>query len=347
MNTIKDKSTIKDVAKAAGVSVATVSRVINNNYVVSEEVTQRVQQAISDLGYYSNSIARSLRVNSTNTIGFVVANISNSYHVSMAQAVENEIKKYNYNMIMCSTMDSRDGEISYLKLLQSKNVDGIILQTTGKNDDFVLEMNKHIPIVLINRRIVQGEFVGDLVDSNNQNGAYILARQLLMLRHKKILVLRGPKYISNANERFAGFVKAMNEFGLQADQSYPFQKICEMSVKGGFNAAESMYSLPELPTAVLSLSNLVSMGFLKALRKKNINLPEDLSFVGFDDIDNWDLMQSRPTLVKYNSVEMGKQAGSAIMERIKDRSIPNREFIFEPELVKGNTLGLPKEDNDW
>ena len=335
--------TIKDIAREADVSVATVSRVINKNYFVSEDITQRVSKAIEELGYISNSIARSLKINTTNTVGFVVSNISNPYHTSMAQAVENEIKKQNYNMIVCSTVNSKEREISHLKLLMSKNVDGLILNPTCENVDFVMEMSKVIPIVLINRRIPHNEFLGDLVDSNNRKGGYILAKQLLRLGHRKIFVLQGPQTMSNANERFAGVLDAMKEFGLKVDDEYPQRLVCHFSEADGEKACEYLSSMERRPTAVISLSNMVSIGFLRALRKKRIMMPEDISFVGFDNLDNWDLLEYRPTLVKYDTVSMGSQAGKAIIERIQNRMLPNREFIFEPTMLHGNTLGLPQE----
>ena len=338
-----ERVTIKDIARAANVSVATVSRVINKNYFVSEDVTQRVRKAVDELGYISNSIARSLKINTTNTVGFVVSNISNPYHTSMAQAVEDEIKKQNYNMIVCSTVNSKEREISHLKLLMSKNVDGLILNPTCENIEFVMEMSKVIPIILINRRILHNEFVGDLVDSNNRKGGYILAKQLLRLGHRKILVLRGPKHMSNANERFAGVLDAMKEFDLKVDDEYPQRVICHFADADGARACEYLSEMENKPTAVISLSNLVATGFLRTLRKKRIILPEDISFVGFDNMDNWDLLESRPTLVKYDTVAMGAQVGKAIIERIQNRALPNREFIFEPTLLHGNTLGLPRE----
>lgn len=140
--------TIKDVAKLAGVSIATVSRVINDNYYVSPEIKEKVLQAIEDLDYYPNYVARSLKSEKTNSIGFLVSDISNTYFTTMAKALEDVIHKKNYSLIVCSTEDKKEKELAYLKLLISKKVDGLILNTTGKNDELIAELSKQLPIVL-------------------------------------------------------------------------------------------------------------------------------------------------------------------------------------------------------
>ena len=167
---MKSSITIKDVAKECGFSVATVSRVINDNYYVSPEVKKKVIAAISKLDYTPNSVARSLKSNSSGIIGYITADFSNSYHITIAKAVEDIVRPMNYNLIVCSSNNSAISEEQYLRLLMSKNVDGILLNSSGKNDDFILDVNKKIPMVLITRRLNTPGFHGDFADCNNVYG---------------------------------------------------------------------------------------------------------------------------------------------------------------------------------
>jgi Transcriptional regulators len=329
-----------EVAKDASVSVATVSRIINKNYNVSSNVRERVLESMEKLAYHPNFIARSLKTNSTNTIGFVVSDISNTYHISIARAVEDVIGEKNFNLTVCSTGNDKERELTYLKLLLSQNIAALILNTTGKNDDFILEMNKYIPIIVLNRRIIKPGFVGDVVDENNILGSYLLTKQLLLLGHRRIFVVHGPMYLSNSRERFQGFVKAMNEFGIEVGEGYPYKYDSNFSMEGGYNAVEYMCQLPQKPTAILTQNNMSTIGVLKCCKEKRINSPEDISIAAHDMIDNLDLMATKPTVASFNTQSMGYNAGKAILERIENPLIPNREFIEEPVILRGNALGV-------
>ena len=335
-----DRVTMQEVAKDANVSIATVSRVINNNYNVNEKTRQRVLKSMEKLSYLPNSIARSLKINATNTIGFVVSDISNTYHISIARAVEDVIEKHNFNMTVCSTGNDKERELTYLKLLMSQNIAGLILNTTGKNDDFILEMNKYIPIVLLNRKIDSAEFVGDLVGTDNYNCSYQLTEILLKMGHRRIFVVHGPLELSNGMERFSGFVQAMKDYGVDVGEDYPYKFNSEFSLDGGYNAVEYMRKLPQKPTAIFAQNNMSTIGVLKACKEHNINAPEDISLVAYDTIDNLNLMATRPTVASYNTHSMGYKAGKAILERIKNPRIPNREFIELPEIITGNAVGV-------
>lgn len=333
------------MAKAAHVSIATVSRVMNQNYYVSPAVEKRVLDATKALGYLPNSVARSLKVNATHTIGFIVSDISNAYHISIAREVEDIIKNSNYSLIVCSTENNKERELTYLKLLKSKNIDALILNTTGFNDNFIqTNLNGYIPIILINRRVHFQNFIGDLADSNNKLGAYLLTKQLLLLGHRKIFVVSGSPNLSNSQERFAGFTKAMNEFGIVISENYPFRYEGNFTLESGYQAVEYMYTLSSKPTAIVSLNNMMTIGILKCLCTRNIQIPEDISIVGYDGIENLELMSVRPTVANFDPHIIGKHVGMAILERIRDNHIENREFILDPEIINGNAVSIPTDN---
>ena len=343
MDVRNDRITIQDVAKDAGVSIATVSRVINNNYNVNEKTRESVLRSMEKLSYLPNSIARSLKINSTRTIGFVVSDISNTYHISIARAVEDVIAKHNFNMTVCSTGNDKERELTYLKLLMSQNIAGLILNSTGKNEDFILEMNKYIPIVLLNRKIDSPNFIGDVVGTDNEKSSTLLTKQLIKLGHRRIMVVHGSLDLSNGLERYNGFVKAMKEIDIEVGKDYPYQFDSNFTLEGGYNAVEYMKSLPQKPTAVFTQNNMSTLGVLRAFKENNINAPDDISMVSYDTLDNLNLMITRPTVASYDTHSMGYNAGMAILERIKDPTIPNREFIEQPEIIIGNAVGICME----
>lgn len=330
--------TIKDVARHAEVSIATVSRVINKNYYVSPETSEKVLQAINKLNYYPNSVARSLKNNSTLTIGFLVSDISNGYFISVIRAVEDIINKENYNIIVCSTSDKKDEELVYLKLLMSKQVDGLVINTSGKNDEFITSLSKQTPIVLLNRKITQNGFKGDLIDSDNTQGAYALTKHLLSFGHYKIGVINGNLMVSTGGERFTGFKKAMQEVGIEVDDGYRYRYDGDFTMDSGYKGAAKLMESEDRPTAILSMNNAMTIGALKYFRNNGINIPGDISVACYGNIDNIELMYTQPSIVTLNPVTIGHKIGEFMLERIKDDKLSNREFIYSPQLVPGNAV---------
>ena len=336
------RATIKDIAREANVSLATVSRSLNHDPCVTDAMRTRVLETAKRLGYVPNTIAKSLKTNSTYTIGFLVSDISNSYYISIARSVEDIVSSQNYNLMLCSTGNRKERELDYLQMLMSKNIDGLILNTTGRNNDFVLEMSKKTPMVLLNRRIMAPEFRGDLIDTNSYLGCYRLTKQLLALGHRKIFVVRGPAHLSNSFERFQGFVDAMGEAGIQVDKTYPYLYTGEFTLQSGVEAIRHMCALEDWPTAILSQNNMMTIGILEELRRKMIRIPEDISLVSYDSINNMDLMTTRPTSATFDMAAIGEQVGQSILSRIKNPEMPCREYIFDPTITPGNSLGIPR-----
>lgn len=336
------QATIKDIAQKAQVSVATVSRALNGSSCVTDAMRERVMAASQELGYVPNSIAKSLKTNSTYTIGFLVPDISNHFLISIARTMEDIVSHQQYNLILCSTGNRADRELDYLKMLMSRNVDGLILNTTGHNDEFILKMNRQTPMVLLNRRIRNSGFRGDLVDTNNHLGSYLLTRQLLSLGHRKIFVVRGPLHLSNSQERFQGFVDAMAEAGVTVDESYPYVYTGDFLMQSGMEAVNHFAAMEDRPTAILSLNNMLTVGVLEQLHARNIRVPEHVSLVSYDAINNMDLMITRPTSATFDTAAIGEQLGRAILERIHSPDAENREYIFEPTIIPGNSLGVPR-----
>jgi len=337
----KNNATLKDVATLVGVSNATVSRVLNNSAYVSEDIRKRVEAAVEELGYNQNIIAKSLKTNSTLTIAFITADISNPYMITVAKAVEDLIHVENYQLLVCSTQGDPKREIDHLKLQMGRNIDGLVINSTGYNNEYIAEISRRIPVILIHRDCNMPEFRGDLVDTDNEEGVYALTKHLISFGHSKIFVIKGDKHTSNNLKRFTGFCKAMAEIGIDVDDAYPYQFDGRFNEKCGIMAIEYLNSLPEKPTAVLGLNNTMTIGALKGLAAHNISIPDSISIVGYSGIDNRDLLAVRPTIHFTDPAEVGFAAGRALLERLKRDDFPNREFVLKGHMVCGNAVSAP------
>ncbi len=336
------RATIKDVAQEAGVSIATVSRVLNHNAFVTNDVKAKVLKAADQLNYIPNTIAKSLKTNRTNSIGFVISDISSEFLITSARAMEGTLAANNYSMILCSSENDPQREHNYLRMLLSKNVDGIVLNTTGKNDDYISEISSQLPMVLFNRKVQGNDFRGDLVDTNNYDASYELTRLLLQMGHRRIMVVRGPAWLSNAQERFDGFAAAMRGADIDVNSSdYPYIFEGDFSVRTGQKALEFMLTLPHPPTAIFSQNVVMTLGVMTCARENNINIPDDVSLVSYDGIPNAQLMVIRPTSAVFDTAAMGQRIGRAILERIENPMIENRSFIFQQRVMQGNSINMP------
>lgn len=335
--------TIKDVAREAGVSIATVSRVLNKKGTVKDESVQSVLQAIEHLGYHPNSIARTLKNDSSKTIGLVVTDISNDFFTRMARGIEDVLNDRGYNLFVCSTDGLQQREAQCLSLLREKQVDGIILNASGKNSSLITKMSGQVPFALFSRKIPDPQFRGDFVDNDNYSGLRELTAQLLRLGHRKIGFINGQSYVSSAAERFSGFQSAMRDAGIDVGTDYPYL------YSGNFNRLNSGKEGARIlwekgVTAILCGNNLLALGALQYCKEAGLRLPEDLSLCSFGTLANQDLLFVRPTSCEQNPDAMGARLAELIIERIESKNqIPNREIRFTTTILPGNGVGVPRE----
>lgn len=332
--------TIKDVAQAANVSIATVSRVLNKNYYVRPELVQKVEDAVRILGYYPNSVARSLKVQSTMTIGYLVSDISNNFFIGVARAVEDYVRVHNFHLLMCSTDQDQAREYEYLKLLLEKKVDGIIINTSGFNDEFIAAISEKVPLVLLSRRIMTANVTADLVESDNVRGAFDLASYLISLGHRRIAMINGPNRVSSATERFEGFQRAMARIGIAVTTQDPYYYDGNFTFEGGYRGAKALFELAEPPTAVIFANNEMAGGGLRYFHEHNINVPGDVSVASYHRIVNDDLLYVHPTYTTMDPTMIGRQLAEFLVERIQHkedlRGIANREVRYPAKVVPGN-----------
>ena len=334
-----NKPTIKDVAAAAGVSIATVSRVLNHNPNVNEELSERVNQVVRELGYYPNLVARTLKNEGTKTIGYVVSDIANSFFTLMARGVEDVLTGHGYNMIVCSTDGNQEREHQYLSWLREKQVDGIIINISGKNNDLLTEISRQTPVALFGRKITNTDFIGDFVDNDNFTGLQDLTCHLLELGHKKIGLLNGQPYVSSSQERLAGFVSAMRRIGVNVTEDYPYLYSGNFNrLSSGHEGAKFLYE--KGATAIVAANNLLALGALQFCKHEKVDVPGQLSLCSFGTIENHDLLYVQPTCIEQSPASMGSRLAELIVERIESKNIvANREIRFSTTLFKGNGSG--------
>lgn len=318
------KTTIKEVAAAAEVSTATVSRVLNDSGYVSDEVKERVLEAVARLHYQPSAIARSLKQDKTFMIGVIVPDISNPYFMGISRGIEDVVGQEGFQLMFCSSDENPVKEGRLLQLLQEKRVDAIVLATSGGNDESVGRLAEAgLPLVLIDRKL-ENEAIGgklDLVAEDNEEGASRLTRKLLEEGHVRIGVVNGPARVSTGRERYAGVRRAMREFGIEAE---PLVYNGDFSTDGGIRAVRQFLGADPIPTAIVSLNNRMSLGVLLEIVRSGLRIPEDLAVASFGEVEAGALL-NKPGLpyIDQRPYEMGVKAGEILLNRIRGERIDN------------------------
>lgn len=328
------KLTIQDVAREAGVSVATVSRAINGSGSVREETAQKIKRVIDQIGYVPNVSARNLKTDRSMMFAFVISSIANQHFTKMALTIEKIIRAYGYDFLIFSTEDNAEHERAFLHRLLGLNVDGLILNTTNRNDALVAELSQSIPTVLIDRQISAPNFKGDVVISNNISGMISMIQHLLTIGHRKIGIINSSLDVSTGRERFLGFQKAMQAAGIKVDDHYPYRFDSNIfNEEGGVEGCKNLMSLKDRPSAIVVCNNTMAIGAYKYLRSQGFSVPEDVSVISYGNIENCDLYAVAPSYVTLNPSFLGEKAAQFLLERIDSPDRNNREVVFEPLLV--------------
>jgi len=314
------RTTIRDVARLAGVSVATVSAVINGKGVVSEKLTRQVRRAIEALNYHPDQVARSLRVQRTHILGMVMPQIASPFFAEVLRGAEDLACQQGFSILICNSREDANQEKSHLSTLISRRVDGILLASQDVRFAYHRLFPSHFPLVLFDR--IPAGFTGAAVSSNNAEASFEATNHLIRLGHRRIAIIAGPPGISTAEERIEGFRRAMNEAGLIVRQEY-FQ--CgHFKMSGGLECALELMKLPMPPTAIYSHNHEMTLGLLRALAETGTQCPKQVSVVGFDDFVvgmngfSWATMFStKPTSVAQPSYELGRKAVELLLKTIE------------------------------
>ena len=329
-------TTIKDVAKAANVSITTVSRVINHKSEgVSDETRDRIIKVMKDLKYQPNRIARGLVTKKTNTLGLILPDIANPFFPEIARGVEDTANIYGYNVILCNTDDRADKEELYINVLKEKCVDGIIFTSSaGPAAGHIQKLaDFDMPFVLLDRYIDTGKLPG--VYSDGFGGMYQMTSYLFKMGHRDIAYIGGPEGRS-AKKRYDGFEQAARAYGLILKK-----KLIEegnYKISGGREAMSRLLKRGGGFTAVLCANDLTAVGAMETLKKKGYRIPEDISVAGFDDIQLAGYVEPKLTTVAQPCYEMGELSTRMLIKLIEGLALEKQEIILKPELVIRNSV---------
>ncbi|HLE51170.1 MAG TPA: LacI family DNA-binding transcriptional regulator [Anaerolineales bacterium] len=332
-------TTIREVAKRAGVSYATVSHVINDTRFVSQNTRDRVLAAMSELKYRPNALARSLRRGETNTIGLILPDSSNPFFAEIGRSIEDAAFKLSYKVILCNTERDTHREQLYVDVLSKHQVDGIIFVATGDQvDSLDFLLSQEMPVVLVDRDLPKSGV--DAVLTDNQQGGYLATRHLIELGHRRIACIMGPSNINTSAERVNGYRRALEEEDMLYDESLLF--LGDYHPDSGLVATCTLLNLDSPPTAIFALNDLMAVGALRAAAKSGHRVPEDLAIIGYDDIELARFMNPPLTTIAQPKTEIGFQAVNLLANRIADKNCPARRLTLSPELiVRGSTTHNP------
>jgi len=324
--------TIKDVAKKANVSISTVSRVINDSKPVSNEIKQRVLKVIEETGYTPNPVARSLVMKRSQLIGVIVPDISNYFIGEILNGVEEIGKMYNYDILLCNTYGELTQELRYLNLLKLKQVEGIIFMTwklQDKHREFFQQ--SELPIVMINRNT--SDFNIPSVCINHYLAAYEMTKYLIKKGHKKIALIRnGRENDVFGIDQFNGYSKALSEEGIKIDDR--LIKNGNFKMEEAYNCVKSMIDEGLNPTAIFATSDYMAIGAINCLFDNNINVPNDVSVVGFNDIKLASIYRPKLTTIKQPIYDIGAVAIRVIIKKINGEDINQDKFVLPHELIE-------------
>lgn len=328
--------TMADIARKADVSVSTVSRVINQNVTVDPATEKRVRDAIQELGYRPNLLARSFRRRVTHTIGLLVPDNSNPFFAEVARMIEDAGFKEGYNVFLCNSDLSQEKQAAYLDVLLAKQVDGLILVSTGlisltdEQDPIQRVLESGVPCVAVDRDL--GDLPVDQVLVDHEQGGYLAGRYLAELGHREIACILGPSDITPSAGRFAGFEKALAEVDENLE---PVAYVASNGrFDGGVSAIEELLERGVSFSALFVFNDLVALGAHSALRRAGYEVPEDVSIVGFDNVRLSYAVYPPLTTIAQPIAEMANLSVRLLIERMADGTAPTERIMLSTELIE-------------
>ena len=331
------KINIKDVANKAGVSTATVSRVLGDFPGVRDKTRKKVLKAITELNYEINAVARSLRQKKTNSIGIIVGNVLSQFYSVIAKSVEDTANKFGYHTILCNGDENSKKELEYLRILKSNRVDGIILTPTGKNSEYVQHLiNSRTKVVLLDRLIEGVDCDAVLVD--NTNGAYKAVKHLIDQGYRKIGIVDGYLDRTTGAERLKGYLQAIEEAGIAKDDN--LIKIGNFKKESGKRLTRELLKQSNRPEAIFTTNIDMSMGALIAIKEMGLTIPDDIGIVCFDDSDWALILEPSITVIRQPVYQLGSIAAELLIKKIEN----NKNSLNQmPSIVTLNTELIIRE----
>jgi LacI family transcriptional regulator len=331
--------TIPEVARRAGVSVGTVSNVLNHPELVAPKTRERVQQVIDELGFVPNGSARQLRTGYTQSIGLVVLDVSNPFFTEVARGAEDAANTREYMVILCNSKNSLQREERHLRVLEEQRVAGILITPVFSSPIDAQRLRQlGTSVVLLDRLSSDQQFCSISVD--DVFGGELAGKHLLMHGHRRIGYIHGSLSVTQYADRLKGLCRALAEGGLDPDESLILMAAEFDNARGGEICAEQFLHLPDRPTALFCGNDYLAMGVMYTLARHQIHIPQDVTLIGYDDIELASMLTTPLTTIRQPMYELGYAAAELLMKEISgDSDHTHQQIVFRPELIIRDSTG--------
>lgn len=319
-------ATIKEVAKQAGVSVATVSRALNKNGYVSEEARKKVEAAIRDLEYYPNEVARSLFQKTSKMIGLLLPDISNPYFPLLMKGIEESARENGYSVILGNVEEDSGLGSDYMTLFAQQNVAGVLSAVEG-----TLSHEHKMPIVMLDRVLEEDDFA---VYTNDIQGGKIAAQAVLDRKPGKVLIIAGPKSVPGAIDRLIGILSVLNP----TDVKYEIHETTSFTIEEAEETAKTIFRKYKKIDSVIASNDLFALAVMKEAQQKGLQIPRDIQVIGYDDIPFSQLVYPGLTTISQPAFKLGYQAADLLVSRIRKNKIDEKRIKLDPKLVIRDSL---------
>lgn len=331
---LKEAKTLKDLAKITGFTESTISRTLNGigtKYRISKETQKKIMEAANEASFSFNENARGLRLKKTMTVGFIVPDISNSFFAKMASLVEREARLHKYAVFLCDSDNSTEVEKASIHLLQKRKVDGMVVCPIGLEYEHLTKLYKETPLVLVDRYFPKIDI--PFVTSNDGLDSYKAVQHLISKGHTKIACIQGVENTSQNDMRVKGYKKALKDNGLVFNPKFLIGN--SFSEENGYDAAQQIITMPKTkrPTAIFSLSSIITLGALKSFTEAGLKIPEDFSIVSFDEQEYSALLATPLTTIGQPKEEMGTKAFQMLLNQMgSEKKLKQKGMLLPTQL---------------
>lgn len=325
-------ATIDDVAKIAGVSKATVSRVLNGTAPVNEKTKKKIETVMNELDYAPSLLAQSMRSKKTRTIGIVIPDYANPFYSYLFEVIERKISEHGYMALICPTHEDAAAEIMYIKMLVSRQIDGIIFFTYNgekKNMKFLEELSRKVPCIFMDP--VNSDLSVSQVITDGFKGVKEAVEYLLKKGYKRIGCIKGPSRFAVTIERVNGYKAALKEQNIPIEDKLIYEG--DFHMESGFKAGEYFLNLAQRPDGIVAVTDVMAIGALKYFQYAGVNVPQQIGVVGFDNISLCTLVNPPLTTISQPFNELGDEAVKLLMKKIKNPRSRNKQIVLDGKLI--------------
>lgn len=328
--------TIKDVARRAEVSVSTVSRVLNDQPYVADELRLRVLDAIDELGYKPSRVAQRLRATKSRLVGVIFSDIANPFYIDVLRGIEHALSSDGMSVLISNTNGDQARENEIIRVMQLEGVAGILIAPTREESAAICEVAATgLPVVVVDRQMMDSQIDTVLVD--NFKGSLSAVQHLIQLGHQQIGVISGPLHLTSGRERYAGYLQAMSDAKLEVRSN--LTRFGDYRQSSGYALAQELITLPDPPTALFVANNVMTLGALNGIHQIGRKIPDEIAVIGFDDL-SWAVSLNPPlTTVAQPTFDIGAKAAELLLARIADHDRPPRTVMLNTRLMVRESCG--------